>query len=71
MKTPKEKATELFTKYFNVIEPLYEIGVDSDIIKESCLITVDEIINTITDLKLYDNSSLKYWLEVKKEIEKL
>jgi hypothetical protein len=75
-KTPKEKAKELFDQYHNLIQDIggdmgHEILV-SIIAKESCLIAVDEILyilNLSLDFKM--NKSIKYWLEVKKEINNL
>jgi hypothetical protein len=64
--TPKEKAQELFLKYYNRIEHTLSIeyvGYDWDIAKTCTLIAVDEI------LKLRVN--IPYWQEVKEEIEKL
>ena len=52
----KEKAEELFDKYFEVTNNYYQA-------KECALIAVDEI------LKLRVN--IPYWQEVKQEIEKL
>jgi hypothetical protein len=79
--TPKEKAKELVDKYFKLLN--YEFG-DlvyslSDKQPHQCaLIVVDEIINTlnhdIRDLDVRGNILLdliKYWREVKQEIEKL
>jgi hypothetical protein len=75
-KSPKEKAKELFDQYHNLIQ---EIGGDmgheilvSILAKESCLIVVDEILyilNLSLDFKM--NKSIKYWLEVKEEINNL
>ena len=64
--TPKEKAQELFLKYYNRIEHTLSIeyvGYDWDIAKTCTLIAVDEI------LKLRVN--IPYWQEVKEEIENL
>jgi hypothetical protein len=75
-KSPKEKAKELFNQYHNLIQDIggdlgHEILV-SIIAKESCLIAVDEILyilNLSLDFKM--NKSIKYWLEVKQEINNL
>jgi hypothetical protein len=75
-KSPKEKAKELFDQYHNLIQEIggelgHEILV-SIIAKESCLIAVDEILyilNLSLDFKM--NKSIKYWLEVKEEINNL
>jgi hypothetical protein len=75
-KTPEEKAKELFDQYHNLIQDIggdmgHEILV-SILAKESCLIAVDEILyilNLSLDFKM--NKSIKYWLDVKEEINNL
>lgn len=77
--TPKEKAEEIFNKYW-----LVESNVDSapytdkSMAKNCSLIAIDEIIQTlnmdIRDLDVVGNVLLdliKYWQQVKQEIEKL
>jgi hypothetical protein len=67
--TPKEKAQELFDKYFNIIDnshPMTDISVSA---KECALIAVDEILKNDT-IFLYVHH-LDFWKEVKQEIEKL
>ena len=67
--TPKEKALELYWKYYNRIEhTLSEEYSEHEnfLCKECALIAVDEICEII-----YSDYDLKYWQEVKKEIEKL
>jgi hypothetical protein len=62
MNNAKEKAKELFEKY-------YQIGKnhDFDYAKDCALIAVDEIIN-----EFYTHPVAKmYWQEVKQEIQKL
>ena len=69
--TAKEKAQELFLKYYNRIEHTLSIeyvGYDWDIAKTCTLIAVDEIINVlVSDI----NPLANYWYQVKQEIEKL
>ena len=69
--TAKEKAQELFLKYYNRIEHTLSIeyvGYDWDIAKTCTLIVVDEIINVlVSDI----NPLANYWYQVKEEIEKL
>ena len=69
--TAKEKAQELFLKYYNRIEHTLSIeyvGYDWDIAKTCTLIAVDEIINVlVSDI----NPLANYWYQVKEEIEKL
>ena len=63
--TPKEKATELTCKYFNLIF----LDLDYDQAQQCALIAVDELINdSISNLNV---NSHKYWEAVKQEIEKL
>jgi hypothetical protein len=71
--TPKEKAIELYSKYYNRIEhtlseeySLYEI----DVLKQCALIAVDEIIEEYQ--KIFPNVNRRnYWDEVKEEINNL
>jgi hypothetical protein len=72
-KSPKEKATELFNHYHNLIQDIggdmgHEILV-SILAKQSCLIAVDEILNINSVDK--DFSLSHYWLDVKQEINNL
>ena len=62
--TPKEKATELTCKYFNLIF----LDLDYDQAQQCALIAVDEIIK---DKKMFNQISVEYWEDVKQEIEKL
>jgi hypothetical protein len=55
MTSPKEKAKELFFKF-------YETGIDQYDTKQCALIAVDMLIEEIRS---------KYWYDVKTEIEKL
>jgi hypothetical protein len=73
--TPKEKAKELFDKYYIVCQEYTEEIQCSIQAKECALIAVDEIIQQweVIDTYIADfggklNQSLKYWQEVKKEI---
>jgi hypothetical protein len=66
--TPKEKAIELYEKFYYKIPTLLDDKTLDCLAQECALIAVDEI------LKLCWNGNLKaqeYWQEVKKEIEKL
>ena len=76
--TPKEKAKKLFDKYYIVCQEYTEEIQCSIQAKECALIAVDEIIQQweVIDTYIADfggklNQSLKYWQEVKQEIEKL
>jgi hypothetical protein len=78
--TPKEKAEELFSKYYNSIEHTLSEEYSPHemfVVKQCALIAVNEIIYEIIEIDsqmsethLLDKN-LKYWQEVKKEIEKL
>ena len=73
--TPKEKALELYWKYYNRIEhTLSEEYSEHEtfLCKECALIAVDEILDLIDTIYDYDRESLNpYWQEVKQELEKL
>jgi hypothetical protein len=65
--TPKEKAKELFDKYFEVTNNYYQA-------KECALIAVDEILDLkhiVTLRRNMHEMELEYWMEVKQEIENL
>jgi hypothetical protein len=63
--TPKEKALDLIDKYSNtVLMDDYET-------KRCVLITVNEIIDSLTIKNLSDVENYEYWIEVKQEIENL
>jgi hypothetical protein len=65
--TPKEKAEELFNKMFSIDELFGSVGVHEA--KQSALIAVDEIIKA--HIHNEGVRHLKWWQEVKQEIEKL
>ena len=70
--TPKEKAKELFDKYATyVVMWTGGIEVENQNCKQCALIAVDEIIDAIKheDNRMY--YEIKYWEEVKQEIENL
>ena len=74
--TPKEKAKELFSKYYNSIEHTLseEYSPHEMFVVEQCaLIAVDEIIkaNPYEVSKTDMDSTIDYWNEVKQEIKKL
>jgi hypothetical protein len=62
--TPKEKAIELYNKFYGI--PLY-----IKTIKQCCNIVVNEILNDMTIRLGLDKEDFEYWEEVKQEIEKL
>ena len=71
--TPKEKAKELFEKFYLVRE-INEVCILSNYSAKQCaLIAVDELIDENKYLEELVQAGLKkqYWEEVKQEIEKL
>jgi len=76
---PKEKAIELFDKYYKLFNnfPNYQYVIENlntiqdeklYTTKQCALIAVDEIIK---DKKAFNQISVEYWEDVKQEIEKL
>lgn len=66
--TPKEKAKELFDKYYSYLKSnLMDDKEAIDDAKQCALIAVDEVIQSHYYALLICN----YWKEVKQEIEKL
>lgn len=67
----KEKAEELVLKYLRIDNNTKE-WFNKDIAKQCALIAVDELINQCYDYRLIDlGCSHGYWIDVKKEINKL
>ena len=64
--TPKEKAEELAGKYWDLNYSWDGVTKDQWS-KEGAIIAVNEILQQI----LWDKGAVKYWNEVKQEIEKL
>jgi hypothetical protein len=70
--TPKEKAKELIDKMYATQGPEY--GITEDEAKQCAIIAVDEIIELLLDFSkgYYTfSNNLKYYEEVKEEINKL
>jgi hypothetical protein len=70
--SPKEKATELVDKYYQIFEDdedEHYIGTSKRISKLSALIAVDEIIKLPNAIGI--DNLIEYWEQVKQEIEKL
>jgi hypothetical protein len=67
---PKDKAIELFNKFkLKPIKPIYFMHPQHS--KQCALIAVDELIES-WNKDLYENcGASEYWIEVRKEIEKL
>ena len=64
--TPKEKAEELVSSYFLLVQTIAQQ-------KQCALIAVDEIYNEIDDNydTLHSSDRKQYWQEVKNEIKQL
>lgn len=72
--TPKEKAKDLLDKFFQYIPAQEELEYEYAYAKQCTLIAVNEIINSnphSNPLNTEVYSTMKYWQEVKQEIEKL
>jgi hypothetical protein len=79
--TPKEKANQLLNVYLDVTKKSLSVEgwfYDVDNAKQCALIATDEVIiqweyidTYLSDLGGKLNTNLKYWYEVKQEIEKL
>jgi len=74
--TPKEKANELFGKYYSRIEHTLSEEYSPHerfIVKQCALIAVDKIMSALTYLPYGLNylNQINYWDEVKQEIEAL
>jgi hypothetical protein len=67
MSNPKEKAIELIDKYSNA--DYTDISFSGA--KQCALITVDEILLIEIINESVDDFYLRYWIEVKNELEKL
>lgn len=59
---PKEKAIELYNRFYGI--PLYVLSV-----KQCCYILIDEILQA--DGFMMSEKQEKFWLDVKNEINKL
>ena len=73
MTTPKLKAEDLILKFMRLQEPNYN-WFHSKLAKQCAIIAVIEIINAnphSNPLNTDVYSTMDYWIEVKKEIEKL
>jgi len=70
----KEKAKEIFDKMFNVEDALANYPMCFDTAKQCSLIAVEEIIRANPHSNPFNtdvHSTMKYWLDVKQEIQKL
>ena len=69
--TPKEKALQLFDKYFVLVN--YPTPNWKSVTKQCALIAVDEILFALNDIEYTSEVAVKidYYKEVKQEIEAL
>jgi hypothetical protein len=70
--TPKEKAKELYDKFYMAI-PSDEMGLSDEAAKQCALIAVNEILKAVNnpDETYLMKHSVNYWTEVKQEIENI
>lgn len=66
MKTPQEKAKELFRKVYLLDHKIWQ-----DTAKQIALIMADEMINNVSKYDILELTDVKYWNEVRNEINKL
>jgi hypothetical protein len=71
--TPKEKAKELYNKFYNTSSHPHHVESRKNNAKQCALIAVDEIINThlLSEKNIFGIHPVDYWQEVKQEIEAL
>lgn len=75
--TPKDKAEELFSKYYDFVDSNYTEHATRTTVKRCAIICVDEIIETHKEV--YYNSvgqgrnqrTMGYWTSVKQELEQM
>lgn len=70
---PKDKAFELYFKFEEEFKIYYKNGFyyDARKTKNGTLICVDEILNLLKNTVYNKQETFNFWLEVKKEIEKI
>jgi hypothetical protein len=71
--TPKEKAKELYNKFYNTSSHPHHVESRKNNAKQCALIAVDEILKAVDnpDETYLMQHSVNYWSEVKQEIELL
>jgi hypothetical protein len=69
--TPKDKAKELYNKFYNTSSHPHHVESRKNNAKQCVLIAVDEIIKEILNPTEFNLPRLMYWKEVKQEIEAL
>ena len=66
--TPKEKAKELYDKFYMAI-PSDEMGLCDEASRVCALIATEQVLNEV--MEVHQPITKEFWYEVKKEIEKL
>jgi hypothetical protein len=69
--TPKEKAEQLFNKYYKIQDSVYKFTTSHDMAKQCALICVDEIIKALRKGLPEIGVGKGYWYNVREEINKL
>ena len=69
--TPKEKAEDLWVKYYELVDDIYSDEAAKKNAKMYSLIAVNEILKDTEEIDGMRVINDPYWLEVKQEIEKL
>jgi hypothetical protein len=69
--TPKEKAKDLWWRFFNAQSTEENENLDGGIAYQCALIAADEIFYFIMNSENSTIYEIEYWIEVKQEIEKL
>lgn len=68
--TPKDRASKLILKFMALQEPNYN-WFHKELSKQCALIAVDEILKIELLIESVDDYYLRYWQEVKQEIENI
>ena len=69
--TPKEKAEDIWVKYYEIVDDIYSNEAAKKNAKMYALIAVNEILKDREEIDGMRIINDPYWLEVKNEIEKL
>ena len=69
--TPREKARELVDEYYNLFSVTLENTICIYEAKHCALIAVDKLLSDCNVSSPFEDERIKYWKEVKQEIEKL
>jgi hypothetical protein len=67
---PKEKAIDLYNKFYNTSSHPHHVETRQQIAKQCAMIAVDEIIEFMSPM-VHSKQAYDYWDEVKEEIKKL